>query len=400
MTTTISPTTDTEAPLRVGICGSGITKAHIQGYQKLPGVEVVAIAGPDVERCQAVADEYSIPHVFADYRAMLDLGLDAVSIGVPNKYHAPIAIDALAAGCHVLLEKPLAIDVADGERILRAARESGRIVMLAFNRRYLANAVTLKEFIDAGTLGDIYYAKAGWTRRAGIPGFGGWFTTKELSGGGPLIDLGVHMLDLALYMMGYPRPIAVSGATYAALGPRGKGASDYADYGRFPVGSDIVFDVEDLATGFVRFDNGATLAIEASWAGYQSLRDDIYLQLYGRDGGARIAMPDYQEADSLRLFTESAGTLVEVAPVLPKVGRGGYDHEVAIFIDSIRTGTPPPATVEQGLAVLRIIDALYRSAEAGREIVISRESGVESRESGVESRESGVESRESGVGSR
>ncbi len=359
-----------DAPLRVGICGSGIAKVHIQGYQKLPGVEVVAIAGPDVERCQAVADEYGIPHVFADYRAMLDLGIDAVSIAVPNKYHAPIAIDALAAGCHVLLEKPLAIDVADGERILRAARESGRIVMLAFNRRYLANAVTLKEFIDAGTLGDIYYAKAGWTRRAGIPGFGGWFTTKGLSGGGPLIDLGVHMLDLALYMMGYPRPVAVSGATYAALGPRGKGTSDYAAYARFSENTDIVFDVEDLATGFVRFDNGATLMIEASWAGYQSLRDDIYLQLYGRDGGARIAMPDYHEEDSLHLFTESAGTLVELTPVLPKVGRGGFDHEIAIFVDSIRTGTPPPATVDQGLAVLRVIDALYRSAEAGREILV------------------------------
>ena len=377
MTTTPSPsspsisTTETEVPLRVGICGSGITKVHIEGYQKLAGVEVVAIAGPDVDRCQAVADQYGFPRVFADYRAMLDLGLDAVSIGVPNKYHAPIAVDALAAGCHVLLEKPLAIDVADGERIVAAARESDRVVMLAFNRRYLANAVTLKGFIDAGTLGDIYYARAGWTRRAGIPGFGGWFTTKKLSGGGPLIDLGVHMLDLALYMMGYPRPVAVSGATYAVLGPRGKGHSDYADYVRFPGdATEVVYDVEDLATGFVRFANGATLTVEASWAGYQPLRDDIYLQLYGREGGARIAMPDYREADSLRLVTEQAGTLVELAPVLPKVGRGGYDHEVALFVDSIRTGAPPPATAAQGLTVLRIIDALYRSAGAGREITI------------------------------
>ncbi len=372
MTTTTLTTTKAEASSRVGICGSGITKAHIEGYQKLPGVEVVAIAGPDVERCQAVADQYGIPRVFADYRAMLELGLDAVSVGVPNKYHAPITIDALAAGCHVLLEKPLAIDVADGERIVAAARESDRVVMLAFNRRYLANAVTLKEFIDAGTLGDIYYAKTGWTRRAGIPGFGGWFTTRSLSGGGPLIDLGVHMLDLALYMMGYPRPISVSGATYAALGPRGKGHSDYADYTRFPGGApEVVFDVEDLATGFVRFEGGATLTVEASWAGYQPLRDDIYLQLYGREGGARISMPDYQEADSLRLVTESAGMLVEVAPVLPKVGRGGYAHEVALFVDSIRTGAPPPATAAQGLTVLRVIDALYRSAEAGREIEIA-----------------------------
>jgi len=369
MTIDNSPTSVT--PLRVGICGSGITRRHIEGYQKLTGVKVVAIAGPDVERCQAVADEYGIPQVFADYHAMLDLGLDAVSIAVPNKYHAPMTIDALAAGCHVLLEKPLAIDVADGERILAAARASDRVVMLAFNRRYLGHAIALKRSIAAGTLGRIYYAKAGWTRRSGIPGVGGWFSSKAISGGGPLIDLGVHMLDLALYMMDYPRPLAVSGATYAELGPRGKGYLDYGDYGRFPGDpSRIVYDVEDLATGMVRLAGGATLMIEAAWAGYQPLRDDIYLQLYGREGGARIAMPDYQEANSLRLMTEMAGGLVELTPVPPRVGPGGYDHEVALFVDSVRTGAPPPATVEQGLAVLRIIDALYRSAELGREVVI------------------------------
>lgn len=363
--TTITPPSD--YPLRVGICGSGISKVHIEGYQKVAGVEVAAIAGPDVERCQAVADRYGIPQVFDDYHDMLDLGLDAVSIAVPNKYHMSITLDALAAGCHVLLEKPLAIDVAEGERIVAAARESDHIVMMAFNRRYLGNALVLKNFVDAGTLGDIYYAKAGWTRCAGIPGFGGWFTTKSLSGGGPLIDLGVHMLDLALYMMGYPRPVTVSGAAYAEFGPRGMGASRY---GSGPRDTRGVYDVEDLATGFVRFENGATLFVEASWAGYQTPNDDIYLQLYGREGGARISMPDYQDEGSLRLVTESAGSIVDLTPRLPRLGRGGWDQEVALFVDAIRAGTPPPATVEQGLVVLRIIDALYRSAAERREVVI------------------------------
>ncbi|HKC74183.1 MAG TPA: Gfo/Idh/MocA family oxidoreductase, partial [Chloroflexota bacterium] len=162
---TIAP--PTTAPLRIGVCGSGITVVHIAGYQKIPGVEVVAIAGPDVERCQAVAAEYGISQVFADYRDMLALGLDAVSIGVPNKFHAQMAIDILAAGCHVLCEKPLAINAADAERMVAAARGSDKILMVAFNRRYIPNAIVLKRLIDEGALGPIYYARAGWTRRAG-----------------------------------------------------------------------------------------------------------------------------------------------------------------------------------------------------------------------------------------
>ena len=365
MTTTHTPSS--LAPVRVGICGSGITTLHIAGYQKIPGVEVVAIAGPDVERCQAVADKFTIPRVFADYHDMLALDLDAISIGVPNAYHAQIAIDALEAGCHVLCEKPLADTLAAGERMAAAARGSDKVLMVAFNRRYLPNSLTLKRLIDAGTLGPIYYAKTAWTRRTGIPGFGGWFTTKALSGGGPLIDLGVHALDLALHMMGYPRPVSVSGATFAEFGPRGKGAMDYGTRPDDP--ATAVFDVEDFATGFIRFETGAALFVEASWAGYQPFGDDIYLQLYGRDGGARIAMPEFQKEHSLRVVTEQAGVIMESEPVLPRErNMNEYDHEVAAFINCIRTRTPPPATFDQGLTVIRIIDALYRSAQSGQPV--------------------------------
>jgi predicted dehydrogenase len=361
---TIAPTT---APLRVGVCGSGITVFHIAGYQKIPGVEVVAIAGPDVERCRAVAAQYGILQVFADYRDMLALGLDAVSIGVPNTFHAQMAIDTLAAGCHVLCEKPLAINATQAERIVAAARHSDKILMVAFNRRYIPNAIVLKQLIDEGVLGPIYYAKAGWTRRSGIPGLGGWFTTRALAGGGPLIDLGVHMLDLALYMMGYPQPVTVSGATYAEFGPRGKGAMAYGTRPADPARA--IFDVEDFATGFIRFENGATLVLEASWAGYQPLGDDIYLQLYGRAGGARLAMPNVREEHALHVTTEMGGTLVDVVPAVPQEkGINEYDREIAAFVQSIRTGVPPPATAEQGLTVMRIIDALYRSAATGQEV--------------------------------
>jgi predicted dehydrogenase len=278
-----------------------------------------------------------------------------------------MAIDALAAGCHVLCEKPLAINAAEAERMVTAARGGDKILMVAFNRRYIPNAIVLKQLIDEGVLGPIYYAKAGWTRRSGIPGFGGWFTTKALAGGGPLIDLGVHMLDLALYMMGYPRPVSVSGATYAEFGPRGKGAWAYGTRPEDP--AQAIFDVEDFATGFIRFENGATLILEASWAGYQPLGDDIYLQLYGRTGGARLAMPNFRTERSLQVITEMDGTLVDEVPELPQEeGINEYDREIAAFVQSIRTGVPPPATAEQGLTVMRLIDALYRSAATGQEV--------------------------------
>ncbi len=358
-----------DAPLRIGICGSGITIVHIEGYQKIPGVEVAAIAGPDVERCQAVANQYGIPQVFADYREMLALGLDAVSIGVPNVFHATMTIDALAAGCHVLCEKPLAINADEAARMVEAARNSDKILMVAFNRRFAPEAIVLKGMVDAGTLGPIYYVKCGWTRRSGIPGSGGWFTTKALAGGGPLIDIGVHMLDLALYMMGYPQPIAVSGATYAEFGPRGKGSMNYGTRPADP--SLAVFDVEDFATGFVRFANGATLTVEASWAGYQPLGDDIYVQLYGREGGARLAAPPDRDGSVLHVVGEVGGSIVDMTPDIPATAPAAYDLEMATFVNCIRTGAPVPATAEQGLALMRIIGALYRSAETGHEVVIS-----------------------------
>ena len=367
MTAQIQPA---ERPLRVGICGSGITTVHIKGYQKVPGVEVVAIAGPDVERGRQVAERYGIPRVLADYHDMLALGLDAVSIAVPNAFHAPIAVDALAAGCHVLCEKPLAATAADAARMVEAARDSDRMLMVAFNRRYLPTSLALKRLIDAGTLGPIYHASATWLRRGGIPGFGRWFTTKTLSGGGSLIDVGVHILDLALHMMGYPEPVAVSGSTYAQFGPRRKGLMSYG--GSVDDLAAAAFDVEDFAAGFVRFVDGATLVVESSWAAHQGQSESVVLTLYGRDGGARLTHSG-GEPHTLRVFTDVDGEFVETAPVIDDDSTtSDYDREIAAFVGAIRSGTPPPAPAEQGLVVMRIIDAVYRSAETGRQIDLSR----------------------------
>jgi predicted dehydrogenase len=351
--------------LGVGVCGARIAREHIRGYQAIDGVDVLAIAGPDVDRCTEVAREFGIPRVVADYREMLAMpDIQAVSICVPNKYHAPMTIDALNAGKHVLCEKPPAINADEAQRMVDAARANNRLLMVAFNNRFSANARALKTIIDQGTLGPIYYAKAAWLRRNGIPGFGGWFTTKAVAGGGPLIDLGVHMLDLALYFMGYPEPVSVVGSTYQEFGPRGKGAS--ASWGATDLVLTNTFDVEDFAVGLVKFANGATLLVEASWAGHQERNDDISIHLFGRDGGASMLMPDYQKADCVRVFTEIGGTPVDITPRYSMDDE--YAREVRHFVDCIREGTDTLAPGEQGARLMRIIDALYESAASGHEV--------------------------------
>jgi len=355
----------------------------VAGYSKLPNVEVAALAGLDEARCRQLAAEYGIPRLFTDYRDLLALPeIDAVSVCVPNSLHAPVATAAFAAGKHVLCEKPLAATVAEGEAIVQAARRARRKLMVSFNYRFRGDSQTLKRHIDAGGLGEVYYVKAGWLRRSGIPGIGSWFTCQAQAGGGPLIDLGVHVLDLALWFLGYPRVVAVSGATYAKFGPRGKGfwggdeapsRLTYRNGGRdgasrFPPGT-AGCDVEDLATAFVRLAGGATMAVETSWASYTSASDDYHVHLFGDEGGAELNVRNYTQKDTLRFFGELAGVPTETRPLYPEIG----SHEAAIrhFVECLVEDREPAASGEQGLAVLRLIAAIYQSAATGREVVLA-----------------------------
>jgi predicted dehydrogenase len=200
------------------------------------------------------AEEFGVKNVFTDYREMLSMdGIDAVSVCVPNHLHSTMAIDAFEAGKHVICEKPLAITPAEGEAMVAAGKKAGKLFMTAFNNRFRGDTQLLKKMIESGELGDIYYAKTGWIRRKGIPGMGGWFTTKAKSGGGPLIDIGVHVLDLAMWLMGNPKAVTVSGSTYAQFGPKGEGLGGWGH-----AEENGTFDVEDLAAGFIRMDTGAT----------------------------------------------------------------------------------------------------------------------------------------------
>ncbi|MCX8052848.1 MAG: Gfo/Idh/MocA family oxidoreductase, partial [Armatimonadetes bacterium] len=206
--------------IRVGIVGTGIGRHHARGYQKCPDVEIRAFCDIDETRARRCAEEYGARDVYTDFREMMkDPEIDAVSVCTPNALHAPVTITAFEAGKHVICEKPLATNAADGRAMVEAGKKAGKIFMMAFNNRFRGDTQLLKKCIEAGELGEIYYAKTGWLRRKGIPGMGGWFTTKSMSGGGPLIDLGVHVLDLTLWLMGNPKPTYVLGSSYAKFGP-------------------------------------------------------------------------------------------------------------------------------------------------------------------------------------
>ena len=349
--------------VKVAVIGLGVGMAHARGYLACPGAELVAVCDINPQRLKERGDQLGLPaeRQFIQVADLLALPeLDAVSIALPNALHAPVALDAFAAGKHVLSEKPLAVNAQAAQQMVDAAHAAGRYLMVCFNYRFREDARWLKGLQAGGKLGSVYYARAGWLRCAGIPGAGGWFTNKGQAGGGPLIDLGVHVLDLTLWLMGYPEPVSVSGSTFAMFGPQGKKGSGA------PGGSGG-FEVEDLAAGFVRFANGAALQIETSWASHtRPNRDEYFLSLFGSEGGCELDVNNYTDSETVSYFTEEAGQPVVVKPHI--VTRGGHDLAVAHFIQSIATNCPPEATGEQGLALMKIIDGLYESARSGHEV--------------------------------
>lgn len=341
--------------VRVGIVGVGIGSVHARAYSKLPNVEIAALCDTDVDRLNQAADHFGVKKVHTDYESMLaEEQLDAVSVCVPNALHAPVAIAALEAGCHVLCEKPLSVNAEEGARIVAAAKKAKGKFMIGMNNRFRGDTQVLKKYIEAGDLGDIYYAKCGWIRRNGIPGMGSWFTRKEMAGGGPLVDIGVHALDVTLYLMGNPRPVSAFGATYAQFGPFGKGTGQWGT----PVKGGE-FNVEDLACGIVRFENDATLILEASWAQHCA-GEKLYSEVYGGKGGATL--------EPLRIYTEAHGRPVDIVPTYPEVN--GHEAEIAHFIECIVANKQPLATAEQALDVMTILDGIYRSAETGASVAL------------------------------
>jgi predicted dehydrogenase len=341
--------------IRVGIIGAGIGAFHARGYSKCPAAQIEAICDLDTDRAGKLAAEFGVKKVFSDYRVMLDQEkLDAISVCTPNHLHAKVAVDALQAGCHVLCEKPLSVNAEEGKKIVQAAYKAKTKFMVGMNNRFRGDAQVLKQYIEAGELGDIYYARCAWIRRSGIPGMGSWFTQKQFAGGGPLIDIGVHALDLTLYLMGNPKPSSVFGTTFAKFGPKGKGLGAWGTHikgGKF--------DVEDLAVAQIRFKNGAVLAMEASWAQHIE-KDRMYAEVYGDKAGGTL--------EPLRIFTEKFGQKTDITPQFPNVV--SHDKCVEHFVDCIRLDKQPIPTGDQALDVMKILDAVYTSSKTGESVKI------------------------------
>ena len=339
--------------VRIGIVGAGkiCQGPHMGAYDKIANAEIVAICDIDENKLNNLKNRYPNAHYYTDYKEMIENEeLDAVDICTPNNYHSIVAIYALNKGLNVICEKPDAINASEAEKMKAAAEKSGKTLMVIRNNRYRPSTKYLKKYIADGKMGEIYAGRCGWIRRRGIPGWGGWFTDKEQSGGGPLIDLGVHIIDLAMYLMGNPKPVTVSGSTYL----------------KFPHTSYSKIDVEDLAMGFIRFDNGACLQIEFSWASNIEC-DQMFVELRGEKSGTRVSCIDRK----FDIFTEEYGSNVTIKPSCDDYNCMPH-HEANIrhFIDVINGRCAPDFTPEQGVNMVKILEAIYKSAECGHEIAL------------------------------
>jgi len=351
--------------LKFGAVGIGgiWTWAHSKPVLEHDEIELVAVCDIVEEKAIKFAAEHDIKHSAKDYHDLIKMDeIDVIDICTPNKFHSEIAVAALEAGKHVFCEKPDAINVEEATKMRDAAKASGKTLMCMRNNRFRGDSQFVKKYIDAGHMGEVYAGRCGWIRRRGIPGLGGWFTTKELSGGGPLIDLGVHMIDLAIWLMGNPRPVAVTGATFNKFAGKNAGMdSEHAKFG--DAKEDGTFDVEDLAMGLVRFDNGAVLQIEFSWA--SNIGDEKnFVELRGENAGCTIG------GGPLKLFTEIEGTLCDIEPKLGKPKWGGHASHLHHFVDVLKGRAEPINTPEDGRHMIQVLSAIYESAETGREVVL------------------------------
>lgn len=360
----------TTAPLKVGVVGLGWAgQQHVKAYASAADVELVGIAGMEEDVLNKVQAQYNVPQAFAKWEDLLEIeGLDAVSVAVPTFLHAPIAIAALEKGIHVLSEKPLAKDGVEGQAMVDASRKAHRVLDVVFNHRRRGDIKALKQLIDAGELGRPYYAKASWLRRRGIPTLGSWFTNPELAGGGPMADIGVHVIDYALHLLGEPKVVSVSASAYSELGPQGRGGA----MGYSAVATDHKFEVEDFASAFIRLDGGATLLVEAGWATYRDQADLMDFRVYGDDGGAELRVAQSGEiADSgLRVFKDTAaGDDFEDFEAQP-LEDGTHQEVVDDFLAAVRGGESVWEKHDGSLALVRaqIIDACYLSAKEQREV--------------------------------
>jgi predicted dehydrogenase len=359
--------------MRIGIVGAGnIGQVHAKAALGA-GSSVVAICDVDRDKAEALAatcPEAKALHSVDDLLSRDDV--DGIVIAVPNHAHMEVALEVLQGGRDVLLEKPMAMSVEECERIVGAIRDSDRLLQMGFVCRFAPAAVAARKLIEEGALGEIYHAKAFMYRRRGIPGLGKWFTTKSKSGGGALIDIGVHFIDLALHLAGYPRPQRVSAQCVSRFGSP-IGEYRFAEMWAGPPNPDGVFDVDDGVSALVRCEGNLTFELNVTWA--TNLPENVMpegLVLLGDRGGCYLNLWENQ----LVLTTPDGDPLKDTQiPLTTAPDDDAWDcawrGEHEYFSRVIRDRTPPHPSAANGLTVQRIIEAMYASSEAQREVEIA-----------------------------
>ena len=353
--------------LKVAVIGNGgISGVHLNAYSLNPNVEIYALCDINPERVNKRGDEYNVPaerRYTNVYKMLEELPeIDACSVCTWNSAHAECTIAALNAGKHVICEKPMAMNEQQAKEMKAAAEKAGKLLMIGFVRRFGNDCAIVQDFVKNDFFGDMYYAKANYRRRKGAPG--GWFGDKSRSGGGPLIDLGVHVIDLVRYLMGGHKPVSVYGATFKKLGDK-KNIKDKAGYSSAGRSSEDIFDVEDLASAMVRFDNGSVLQVEASFTLNQEEISIGTIELFGTKGGARMD-------PGLKLFTDMNDYMANVELTAPTAlsFEGLFENEINHFVDCVMNGTPCRAPAEDGVTLMRILDGIYESARTGHEVIL------------------------------
>lgn len=346
--------------VRFGIIGAGqIASSAGDAVQKHPHATLAAAQDLNPERLKALAEKYKIPATYSTAKELFaDKNVDAVYIATPNKFHVPLAIEALEAGKHVILEKPFAMNAKEAAQAIATAKKAGRVLALGMNQRFTADSQKIKTLVNQGLFGEIYHAKAYWSRRTGIPKLGTWFGNMELAGGGSLYDIGVHMLDLCLYTINNFEPVSVVGATYTKFGNRGLGEGGWGMSER----SDIKFDVDDFASAFIRFANGATVTLDTTWACHRAEGNRDNVEIFGTEAGASLR--------PARLFRASSSPLTSYEVIDDIKAELAFPHQDRFhnFINHLRGEETLCATAEQALVVQKILDGIAESSRTGKEV--------------------------------
>ncbi len=349
--------------IKVGIIGvGGISHEHIKAYLANENVELYAFCDINEKQLKFMSEKYNIQRTFTDMNEMLKLKeIDAVSVCTWNSAHAPCTIAALNAGKHVICEKPMATSAYEAEQMKEAAEKNGKLLMIGFVRRFGNDCDVLQDFIREDYFGDIYYTKATYLRRNGNPG--GWFGDKSRSGGGPLIDLGVHVIDLVKYLVGNPKPVSVYGATFQKLYNR-KDVKDSIGYASVSKTEEDICDVEDLASAMIRFDNGTVLSIEASFS-LNIKGDQGKIELFGTKAGAKID-PEVEIYSNVNGYMSNINLVSSTALNF----NGLFAKEINHFVDCVINGTECKAPACDGVSMMKILDAVYESAKTGHEVIL------------------------------